>query len=156
MNTSPPSDDIESTVRTYANMLYRLSLSMLGSSADAEDAVQETFLRYVQKAPDFESAAHEKAWLIRVCINRCRDEQRRRRRDILPQESSAGNIPDIPIMEALRKLPEKFRLVMMLHYSEGYPVDDIAKIIRRTPSAVKMRLKKGRQLLKEILGKEYM
>ena len=110
----------------------------------------------MQKAPDFESAAHEKAWLIRVCINRCRDEQRRRRRDVLPQEFSAGNIPDIPVMEALRKLPEKLRLVMMLHYSEGYPVDDIAKIIRRTPSAVKMRLKKGRQLLKEILGKEYM
>ena len=53
-------------------------------------------------------------------------------------------------------LPEKFRLVLMLHYVEEYPVADIAKIIGRTPSAVKMRLQKGRKLLEEAYRKEFL
>ena len=61
---------------------------------------------------------------------------------------------DLGVLEALMALPEKFRLVLTLHYVEGYSTAEIAAMIGRTPSAVKMRLKKGRALLEKELGKE--
>ena len=73
-NTSArPADGIEAVMNTYGNMLFRLCLLTLGNAADAEDAVQDTLIKYLQKAPVFESADHEKAWLITVATNRCRD-----------------------------------------------------------------------------------
>ena len=63
---------------------------------------------------------------------------------------------DSGIIEALASLPEKFRLVLTLHYIEDYRVEDIAKIINRTSSAVKMRLQKGRKLLEKIYREEYL
>ncbi len=71
-----PADEIEKTVNLYADMLFRLSLLILGNSADAEDAVQETMLKYLQKSPDFKSEEHRKAWLITVTRNQCRDKLR--------------------------------------------------------------------------------
>lgn len=160
MRNSPPCGDTEAAVHTYGNMLWRISLSMLGCRADAEDAVQETFLRYALKAPGFESAEHEKAWLIRVCLNQCRDIQRscrRQRKAAMPGAPHETPPPcENPATEALSRLPEKFRLVLALHYVEGYSVNEIAPIIRRTPSAVKMRLKKGRKMLEDVYRREYL
>lgn len=74
--------------------------------------------------------------------------------DYVPEMST--NSSDSGILEALMALPEKFRMVLILYYVEGYPINDIAKMIRRTPSAVKMRLQKGRKLLEEKYRKEYL
>lgn len=160
MNTSPSNENIEATVHTYGSMLYRLSLAMLYNTSEAEDAVQETFFRYVQKSHIFQSAEHEKAWLIRVCINQCRDmlrsRKRRARLDVGPGNPECETPGNSGIMEALQLVPEKFRLVLTLHYVEGYCANDIAKIICRTPSAVKMRLQKGRKILEDLYRKEYM
>ena len=68
-----PADGIENIVRTYGNTLYRLCFVMLGNESDAEDAVQESFIKYLQKAPSFENTEHEKAWLITVATNQCKD-----------------------------------------------------------------------------------
>lgn len=68
-----PADEIEIIVSTYADMLFRLSLIILGNQNDAEDVVQETMLKYMKKAPVFESEQHRKAWLITVARNKCRD-----------------------------------------------------------------------------------
>ena len=73
-NTSVrPTDSIEAMIQIYGNMLFRLCLITLGNASDAEDAVQETFIKYFQKAPAFECAEHEKAWLITVATNKCKD-----------------------------------------------------------------------------------
>lgn len=146
----------EAAVRTYGNMLYRLCLVMLGSESDAEDAVQETFIRYFQKAPSFADAEHEKAWLLKVAANQCRDRLRARKRvtPVAEVAAQAEVLSDGAVLEALMTLPEKFRLVLILHYVEGYGVEEIAGIIGKTPSAVKMRLQKGRRLLAEAYGKE--
>lgn len=160
-NTSmQPADDIETVINRYGDMLYRLCLLMLKNESDAEDAIQETMIRYFQNAPVFEDTEHEKAWLIRVATNKCRDLLRFRARH--PQVSeeflsgfSCGSV-DTGILEALTALPEKYRLVLTLYYIEGYRIDEIAKIINRTGSAVKMRLQKGRKLLEEIYRKEYL
>ena len=159
-NTSEwPTDDIEIIIRKYGDMLYRLSLIMLKNESDAEDVVQETIIKYYQKAPAFTDSEHEKAWLIKVATNKCRDMLRFRGRYIQIEENFlekiADETTDCGIIEALTVLPEKYRLVLTLYYIEGYRIDDIAKIISRTSSAVKMRLQKGRKLLKEIYEKEY-
>ena len=131
---------------------------MLGNESDAEDAVQETFIRYLQKAPSFQSTEHQKAWLITVAANQCRDILRYRKRhpQIDIEEIREEPLPesDSGITEALMSLPEKYRLVLTLYYVEEYHVKDIAKMIGKTPSAVKMRLQKGRKLLEEQYRKE--
>ena len=160
-NTSAwPTGDIETIIKKYGDMLYRLSVIMLKNDSDAEDVVQETIIKYYQKAPTFEDSEHEKAWLIRVATNKCRDLLRFRLRHPQIDDESLEKIvchsSESGILEALTTLPEKYRLVLTLYYVEEYLVEDIAKIINRTSSAVKMRLQKGRKLLEEIYRKEYL
>lgn len=160
-NTSAwPTGDIETIIEKYGDMLYRLSVIMLKNDSDAEDVVQETIIKYYQKAPTFEDSEHEKAWLIRVATNKCRDLLRSRLRHPQIDDESLEKIvchsSESGILEALTTLPEKYRLVLTLYYVEENRVEDIAKIINRTSSAVKMRLQKGRKLLEEIYRKEYL
>ena len=147
---------ITAAVENYGNMLYRICLVSLGSPADAEDAVQDTFLKYIQKAPSFESGEHEKAWLIRVAVNTCKDIIRHRRPqvDIDTVQQSAPQGSSGEVMAALMSLPEKFRTVLVLHCVEGYSVNETAEITGISPSAVKMRLQKARRLFREAYTEE--
>lgn len=153
-------DNIEEVVRQYGDMLFRICLVILGNKYDAEDAVQETILKYIKKVFAFNNSEHEKAWLITVATNTCRDMKRFSLRytefDIECLQDLSSNANSSGILEALMKLPDKFRIVLMLHYVEECKVEDIAKMIKRTPSAVKMRLQKGRKLLEEVYRKEYI
>ena len=153
-------DLVRAAVETYGDMLYRICIVMLKNQSEAEDAVQDTFMTYIQKAPQFDSREHEKAWLITVASNKCRDVlryQNKHRTDgedklfYIAQEDEGGLI-----LEALSMLPEKFRIVLTLYYIEEYKVDEIADIIGKSPSAVKMRLQKGRRLLAEKYRKDFM
>ena len=154
-----PADDIEEVMRTYGNMLFRLCLITLGNANDAEDAVQETLMKYLQKKPVFADAEHEKAWLLKVAANKCRDMLRfQHRHPNINMEEVIEFTQEIPysrILDALMTLPEKYKTVLVLYYVEEYRVNDIAKLIGRTSSAVKMRLQKGRKLLKEAYEKEW-
>ena len=153
-------DDIETLIANYGDMLYRLCLIMLKNESDAEDAVQETYIKYFQKAPIFESQEHQKAWLIRVATNKCRDTLRFRLKHPQIDNENIGKLvsdsSDSGILEALTVVPEKFRLILTLYYIEENRIEDIAKIIGKSSSAVKMRLQKGRKLLEEIYRKEYL
>ena len=159
-SSARPADEIEAIVHRYGNVLYRLCLVMLRNESDAEDAVQETVIKYMRKAPQLSDSEHEKAWLITVATNTCRDMLRYRKRHPQTELEQIQDVPvseqDSGILEALMALPEKFRMVLTLYYVEEYPIIEIAKIIGRTPSAVKMRLKKGRELLEEEYRKEYL
>lgn len=141
-------------------MLFRLCLITLGNASDAEDAVQETFIKYLQKAPEFENAEHEKAWLITVATNKCKDMLRFKNRhpvvNIEEIKELTKDASDNGILDALMTLPDKFRTVLILYYVEQYPMEEIARMIGKTTSAVKMRLQKGRRLLREAYRKEYM
>ena len=152
--------NLEKLLDRYGDMLYRLCFVMLKNNSDAEDAVQETLIQYFKHAPAFADTEHQKAWLLKVAANKCRDILRFRSRHTYVELDSVSvptpEEPDRSILDALMTLPEKYRLVMVLHYVEGYRVEQIARIIRRTPSAVKMRLQKGRTLLGEIYRKEYL
>ena len=130
-NSGVRTGSVRDAVESYGDTLFRLCLIMLRNHADAEDAVQETFIKYMQKAPNFTDSEHEKAWLLRVAANKCRDLIRYRSRHFTEPEEVLGNIPaldreDSHILEALMELPEKFRLVLTLHYVEEYKVEEIA------------------------------
>lgn len=160
-NTSArPADEVETIMHSYGNMLFRLCLITLGNTNDAEDAIQETMMKYLQKKPAFENAEHEKAWLITVATNKCKDILRFRNRHpvVNAEEITAftDDASDSGILDALMTLPEKYRTVLVLYYVEEYDMKAIAKMIGRTSSAVKMRLQKGRRLLAEAYKKEWM
>lgn len=155
-----PADEIEEIMHTYGNMLFRLCLITLGNASDAEDAVQETLIKYLRKAPHFRDAEHQKAWLITVATNQCRDILRFKKRhpvvDVGEIKEFAGGEKDSGILDVLMTLPDKYRTVLVLYYVEEYSIESIAKIVGRTNSAIKMRLQKGRRLLSEAYRKECM
>ena len=147
-------------VERYGDVLYRVCLLMLRNTADAEDAVQETFIKYVTKSPDFADREHEKAWIIKVAANKCYDMLRYRTRHFTESEELldgyAVSKEDSGILDALMELPEKYRLVLVLFYIEEYKVNEISEIVGIGTSAVKMRLSRGRKLLEDKYRKEYM
>lgn len=155
-----PTDRIETIMHTYGNKLFRLCLITLGNASDAEDAVQETLIKYLQKAPAFENTDHEKAWLIKVATNKCKDMLRFKSRhpavNIDEINEFTKDTSDSGILDALMTLPDKFRTVLVLYYVEEYSIAEIARVIGKTTSAVKMRLQKGRKLLREAYKKECM
>ena len=152
----------EQAYDAHAAQLYRVAYSLLGSRESAEDAVQDVFARYLSHTGTFRDSEHEKAWLIRVTVNRCRDLQRAGAvRAYTPLEDllhhPAAEEPSTEnrtVLEAILALPEKYRTVLVLHGLEGQPVDMVASELRLTPSAVNMRLKRGREMLKDALAKE--
>ncbi len=135
--------------------LYRVARSVLNNDADAADAVQETVMKGWLARRSLRRADALKAWLMRILVNECRNIQRRegRRRDAerkLAEESAraydGGNVAD-----ALAALPEKYRLIVTLHYIEGYGYSEIAKITGMAEGLVKSRLYQARKALGSIL-----
>ena len=139
----------------YSKMLYRLALSILLSCEDAEDAVQSVFYKYLCKEPEFGTEDYERAWFVRVTINQCKDSMRRRK---VRATLSLDQIVDLgvynqqsEVLSTLFSLPEKYKTVLILYYMEGFKVEEIAEMAKLTKSAVKMRLSRGRELLKDKL-----
>lgn len=149
--------EVEEIVRKYSNMLYKICIVMLCNEQDVQDAIQETFCRLMEKKPCFESEEHEKAWLIHVAANICRDTLRLRiRHPKVPIEKLSAYLVAPAYRETLTELfelPIKHRTVIYLHYVEGYQIKEIADILGITEHAVKKRLQRGRQQLR-ILYKE--
>ena len=136
----------------YAAMIYRLCVVQLGNVSDAEDVVQDVFVKYMSVLPEFNDDEHEKAWFIRVAVNRCHDKHRSRAlRSTVPLESVAqlaANEQKAAVLDELMALPEKYRTPLVLHYYEGYSVKEIAKLMQLTEATVKVRLHRARVQLK--------
>ncbi len=149
----PTDSEINHTVNTYADTLFRLCFSSLQSTSDAEDAVSDTFFKYITKAPLFINEEHKKAWLIKVAVNTCKDMHRFRKRNLVAADeevcSYCSEPEDRSILEAVMNLPLKYKTVIHLFYIEGYKTDEIAKILSVSPAAVRKRLQYGRKILKE-------
>ena len=137
--------------RMYGPALYRFCLMQMKNAADAEDVMQEVFVKRLYQAPPFQTAEHERRWLFRVALNQCRDEWKRGCRRELPLEAAALVAvpePERALLEQVAALPEKLRTVIHLHYCEGYSQQEIALLLGITVSAVKMRMKRGREALR--------
>lgn len=144
-------EHIRSILSEYGDLLYRVSLSIVGNASDAEDMVQDALVAYTGEAPYFPDAAHEKQWLVKVVRNNSLMflRKNRNRERILENYvyTSRSSTADYGIMEALKQVPEKYRTVLVLHYVEEYRVEEIAALLGKSVSAIKMRLKRGRALL---------
>ena len=141
----------------YGNMLFRVCFSILLSHSDAEDAVQDVFYKYITKKPLFSDEEHAKAWLIRVATNRAKDMLRSRK---IRSGMTLEEIEDYEmepeqseIISHVLSLPLKYREAIVLHHLEGYSVAEIANMMGLSESAIKMRLTRGRDLLKDTLSR---
>ena len=151
--------DFEASYDRYGATVYRLAMVYLGRQADAEDVTQEVFCRLLWRAPAFPDIEHEKRWLLQVTANLCKDQLKgfwRKRTAALEADLPAEPAAEREVLEAILALPESYRAPLHLHYYEGYSVAEVANILKLGQSAVKMRLKRGRERLKlELdLGKE--
>lgn len=145
----------------YKDNLFAVAFNVCKNAADADDVVQDTFIQYHTQTRQFESEQHIKAWLIRVAINRAINVTRSLwRRSSLPLEEYMESLPfetpeESTLFAQVMALPEKYRVVIHLFYYEDYPVRDIAGILKVSEANVKVRLSRGRGLLKKALKEEW-
>lgn len=152
---------IQELVASYQNNLYAVAFSICKNAEDAEDVVQETFIRYYTSNKEFENEQHIRAWLIRVVINKAKNVNHTfwRRNKVSLEEYMETLVFKTPesrdLFETVMKLPEKYRIVIHLFYYEDYAIREIADILKISESNVKVRLSRGRKLLKEALKEEW-
>lgn len=149
----------EAAVLTFGPAVYRLAFSQLQNKADAEDVFQEVFLHYVEKAPKFQNEEHERAWLLRVTLNCCKDVFRSPFRRHRAQLEEAENLPvwdpeEEQLLERLQKLSKKDRAVLHLFYWEDLTTEQVAKAVGCSPAAARQRLSRAREKLRRELDKE--
>ena len=139
--------------RQYGPAVFRLAYARTGSRADAEDVMQEVFVRLLKARPDFTGREHAKAWLLRVAANCANDLFRapwRRREEPLSETLSAPEGPEPGgVVEAVLALPPKYRTAVHLYYYEDLSVAEIAAILGKSEGAVESRLFRARTLLRE-------
>lgn len=158
----PPLVDPEDVYRRYSGMVFRLALARCRSRADAEDVMQEVFLRYVRRDPKLDTAEHQRAWLIRATIN-CTSsllssawnrhtelyDELTQLAPTFPDESAAD------IYAAVLRLPKRQRTAVHLYYYEGYGVKEIASLMEANEGAIKSLLYRAREALEKDLKGDY-
>lgn len=149
------SNRLEELVNEHEHTLFRTALAILGDVQEAEDAVQDAFLRYLEKRPELRDRDHEKAWLLKVTANRCKSVLRTRRRrptvellDIYPAPEEDGSRE---LLEAILALPANQRSAVHLHYYEGYTSEEIGAILGQRPGTVRSHLSRARDALRRYL-----
>ena len=150
-------EELSGYVRSYHTSLFRLAYSYVRNREDAEDIVQDAFLKLYCCDIVFEAEHNVKAWLIRVTINLCKDllksSSRRLRSELVTDIPTEP--PEISGMgEYLSRLKPEQSSMIYLYYYEGYSVKEIARMCRLTGSAVTTRLSRARKQLREMLSKE--
>ena len=144
---------------TYGNSILRLSYSYLHNMADAEEVVQDTLIQFLQEAPTFHDATHEKAWCLRVAGNLAKNRIKYnavRNADELNDELVSEERDDLSfVWEAVKALPVKYREVIHLFYHEGYTTAEIAGILQMKEATVRSNLSRGREQLKAVLKEAY-
>ena len=142
----------------YGTMLFRMCMVILGNRQDAEDAVQDTFAKYLKARPAFREEEHEKAWFLRVAENCCRDKRRaaffRRTVSLEALGEYAETPEESEALSKLAELPPRSRSVLYLHYVEGYKAREIAQLLHIREGAVKTALCRGREALRKKLKEE--
>lgn len=150
--------NIDAAFSRYGDMLYRVALTRLGNDADAQDVVQDVFVKYMSVCPEFNGSEHEKAWFLRTTINHCNDFIRRQKiRICLPIDEAQHVVVDTQdglkdLLDLLSQLSPIYKDVVILHSLEGFSLEETAELLNISLSAAKMRLSRAREML-QILRK---
>lgn len=152
---------VQELAMLYQRNLFTMAFNICKNAQDAEDIVQDTFVQYYTTKKEFESEQHIRAWLMRVAVNKAKNVTRTfwRRNKVSIEDYMETLIFETPeaenLFETVMHLPEKYRIVIHLYYYEDYAVREIADILKLSESNVKIRLSRGRALLKEALKEEW-
>ena len=152
---------VQELAASYQGSLFAAAFNVCRNAQDAEDVVQDTFVQYYTSKKEFESEQHIRAWLMRVAVNKAKNINRTfwRRNKISIEEYMETLVFETPaaetLFETVMQLPEKYRIVIHLYYYEEYAVREIAQILKLSESNVKIRLSRGRAMLKETLKEEW-
>lgn len=146
----------ERFVTVYADPILRLCLSYSLSREDAQDICQDVFLKLLERKQQFENADHERAFILRMAINACKNCLKcAGRRRVVPMDQAervaAPEEHSEDLMELIRALPEHYGAVVYLFYYEGYSLDEIAKLCGCTPATARKWLSRSRNLLRKEL-----
>ena len=154
--------EFEKTVLDYSDMLLRCAYSICSNRSDAEDIVQETFVKLIKKNPKFRDEEHKKAWLLRVVINLSKDfvksfwnrnkEHLEDFEELIGSDAIIDN--DDEIWSLVDKLPIKYKIVIQLYYHEGLTIKEISSAIGKSVGTTSNRLNRARDLLKKMYEEE--
>lgn len=142
-------------VELYADMIFRIAYQNLFHISDAQDVVQDVFLKLLQHGQQcFQDEEHLKAWLIRVTVNQCLDY----RKSFFRSHTVSLESFDVPyepkehaVLEELYKLPQDYRNILYLYYYEEYTIKEIAEILGKKQNTVNSKLTRGRKRLKKLM-----
>ncbi len=154
-------EDVNRVMEAYADMVRRICFVHLKNRHDTEDVFQNVYMKYLLYEGSFESIEHEKAWFVRVTINACTDWLRALSRrkwvslEVLEEECVMPGDPSKEVLEAVLRLPEKYRDVIYLFYYEEYTAVEIAKILKKKENTVYTWLSRAKDILREKLGGEW-
>lgn len=153
--------EIDEIINRYQNTVYGLALARTGNRVDADDVFQEVFIAYFQSGKVFRDENHRKAWLLRTTINQSRRVTASTWRQKTVPLSEREDVPvqfrepeENRVWEALQDLAEDYRLPIYLFYFQELSTQEIAKVLAIRPGAVRMRLTRGREQLREKLKGE--
>lgn len=153
-------DELNRVMELYGDSIRRICFLHLKNYSDVEDVFQEVFLKYILHNGDFESDAHEKAWLIRVAINACKDILKSFFRSKVSSLEEAYTEPFYmdddasEVMDAVLHLQDKYRNVIYLFYYEGYSAVEIAKILHKKVNTIYTWLSRAKDQLRNTFGGE--
>lgn len=158
------SEQLEYYFQKYYSLIFRVAFTQVKSHADAEDIMQEVFVKVLRYQPVFESDDHEKAWMIRTTLNLCRDFHKNKwnqatmgMENIREEEKTYMKVPYLEqddTLWAVLSLEEKYSQPLYLFYYEDYAVKEIAEVLSVPENTVKTNLRRGREALKAVLVKE--
>ena len=142
-----------SALERQSDMLFRVAYSLLRNPEDCRDALQETALRAWEKRGRLREERYFATWVTRILINQCHDILRRRRRTVPMADAPEpmADPPDVTLSLALGRLPEKYRLPLMLQYSEGMSYQEIARTLGVTEGSVRGRIHRAKEQLRKEL-----
>ena len=145
----------EDIVKEHSRNIIHAAYIYVKNIADAEDVAQETFLEYIKRKPEFENKEHEKAWLMRVAVNKSKNHLKTswiRKRTSLKDDFTCLQEEENDLILAVLKLEIKYRIPIHMFYYEGYSIKEIASILGASPSTIGTRLDRGRKNLKRMIG----
>ena len=149
----------EELITKYSSAVFRCAYSFVNNRNDAEDIMQEVFLKYLVKKPVFNDEAHEKAWFLRVTINMSKSylrsfwlKKREPMDDDVKEKIYIEKDPEL--WEMVKQLPKKYRVVVELHFIEGYTIKEISMILKKNQSTVGTWLERGKKQLRKAMEDE--